>query len=376
MRPHHEIHPSLTKRKIIHIDMDAFYASIEVRDDPSLRGKPIAVGGSREGRGVISTCSYEARAFGVHSAMPTSRALRLCPQLILRPSRFDVYRQVSQQIRDVFHSYSSLVEPLSLDEAFVDVTHHQGITATKIALEMKARILEVTKLTASTGVGPNKMIAKIASDLRKPDGITIVPPENVFLFMQGMPVKKIPGIGPKSAERLARKGIHQCRDVLTVGQIKLVEWFGQRFGEWLFLRAQGIDERAVETDRKRKSLGAETTFSKDITDADDLFERLKHVVDEVCRRLEKARVRGKTLTLKVKYGDFKQITRSLSLPHGIANSQQILEHLQELILKTEWGRRPVRLVGVSLSHLEGYDESSGTRSVFQPQLFSSSSLSD
>ena len=299
----------MPQRKIIHIDMDAFYASVEQRDDPSLRGRPIAVGHDGP-RGVVSTASYEARPYGVRSALPSVTARRLCPDLIFVPARFDVYKAVSQQIRDIFREYTELVEPLSLDEAFLDVTHERS--ATLVAREIKARIRRQTELTASAGVSVNKMLAKIASDYRKPDGLFTIAPSEVEAFVAALPVERFFGIGAVTAERMHRMGIHTGADLRQWDEAALVQRFGKA-GHAYYGYARGVDEREVEPHRVRKSVGAETTFAEDTDDRTRLSMELAAVREEVWNRIQRHEFRGKTVVLKLKFDNFRQITRSKTL---------------------------------------------------------------
>ena len=283
----------MPQRKIIHIDMDAFYASVEQRDDPSLQGRPIAVGHDGP-RGVVSTASYEARPYGVRSALPSVTARRLCPDLIFVPARFDVYKAVSQQVRDIFREYTELVEPLSLDEAFLDVTHERS--ATLVAREIKARIRRQTELTASAGVSVNKMLAKIASDYRKPDGLFTIAPSEVEAFVAALPVERFFGIGAVTAERMHRMGIHTGADLRQWDEAALVQRFGKA-GHAYYGYARGVDEREVEPHRVRKSVGAETTFAEDTDDRTRLSMELAAVREEVWNRIQRHEFRGKTAVL-------------------------------------------------------------------------------
>ena len=298
-----KVHPSLLKRKIIHLDMDAFFASIEMRDNPKLRDKALAVGGQADRRGVIATCNYEARKYGVRSAMASAAALRLCPHLVLVPPRFQTYKEVSNTIHSILKSFSEAHEPLSLDEAYIDVTQVRDQTASKLALRVKNQIYQETQLTSSTGVAPNKMLAKIASDIRKPNGITIVTPGQAFDFMQSLPLAKIPGVGPKSADRLRKHGLVYCRDALRVGESYLKQAFGPRFGHFVFERSQGIDTNEVSSQRGRKSVGAAKTYPEDLYDLSLLSEELEKVLDELVGRLKSSQLKGRCVSLKVKYKD-------------------------------------------------------------------------
>ena len=343
-------------RKIIHVDMDAFFASVEQRDHPELRGKPVAVGGSAQ-RGVVAAASYEARVFGVKSAMPSVTAARRCPELIFVPHRFDVYREVSQQIREIFAQYTDMIEPLSLDEAYLDVTRDkQDIgSAIKIAKMIRADIERETGLTASAGVSYNKFIAKMASDQNKPNGICVILPEKGAEFVASLPVRRFHGVGPKTAEKMAALDVHKGADLLD----KPEHWFTQNFGSWgeyLYHAARGIDHRAVKPNRIRKSIGGERTYDQDKWSDEELLEAIEHIIDIVWDRIERYQAKGRTITLKAKYSDFQQITRSQSLGHNVADqaefrtvSLQIFSHL----LPT---RKGIRLLGLTLSNLEYGDE--------------------
>ena len=304
-------------RKIIHVDMDAFFASVEQRDNPELRGVPVAVGGSAR-RGVVAAASYEARQFGVHSAMPSVTALRKCPALVFVPPRFEVYRAVSQQIRQIFSRYSDLVEPLSLDEAYLDVSlDKQKVgSATGIAQLIRQAICDETGLTASAGVSYNKFLAKIASDQNKPNGIFVIRPQEGEAFVASLPVRRFYGVGPKTAEKMARLGIHTGADLLDKDMAFMLKHFG-KFSSYLYQAARGIDSRQVKPDRARKSIGRERTYGEDLTGDMQLYEALESVVESVWQRIEHAGACGRTVTVKIKYADFRQITRSKSFetPH-------------------------------------------------------------
>ena len=309
-------------RKIIHIDMDAFYASVEQRDNPELRGKPVAVGGSRE-RGVVAAASYEARKFGVHSAMPSVTAKRKCPELIFVRPRFDVYQAVSLRIRDIFAEHTPIIEPLSLDEAYLDVTENlKGIaSATQIAEEIRAKIRNETGLTASAGVSYNKFLAKIASDHRKPDGLFVITPKMGPAFVETLPVGKFHGVGPATTAKMHRLGIETGLELRAQTLPFLQQHFGKS-GPYYFWIARGIDERPVRADRIRKSVGAENTFSADLFTLEAAHEALQAIVEKVWRYCEGAGIRGRTVTLKVKYADFQQITRSRTCQAAIATSAE------------------------------------------------------
>ena len=338
-------------RKIIHVDMDAFFASVEQRDDPGLRGRPVAVGGSRE-RGVVAAASYEARVFGVRSAMPSVTARRKCPDLVFVKLRFEVYKAVSQQIRAIFAEHTPIIEPLSLDEAYLDVTTNlQGIAlATDIAKAIRARIREETGLTASAGVSYNKFLAKLASDQRKPDGLFVIPPDRGVAFVESLPIGRFHGVGPATEAKMLRLSIATGADLREKSMSFLQEHFGKA-GSYYFGIARGVDHRPVRANRIRKSVGAENTFSEDLLEYVPMHEALQPILDKVWRHCEANGVRGRTVTLKVKFSDFTTITRSRSVPATI-NGRDALETISLLLLQAEMPmRRSVRLLGVSLSSL-------------------------
>ncbi|MBY6018111.1 DNA polymerase IV [Halomonas denitrificans] len=331
-------------RKIIHVDMDCFFAAVEMRDNPEYRGRPLAVGGAADSRGVIATCNYEARQFGVRSAMPSSEAKRRCPELLLVRGRMAVYKAVSEQIRAIFARYTDLIEPLSLDEAYLDVTDCpvcQG-SATLIAERIRAEILAETGLTASAGIAPNKFLAKIASDENKPNGQFVIPPGKTAEFAATLPLRKIPGVGPKTAERLASHGLHVGADVLTCTPEQLASWFG-KFGPVLHQRAQGLDSRPVQTHRERKSVGVETTLARDLTSAEGCFEILQGLLPELERRLRERPFKG--VQVKLKFHDFQQTT--LAQQATVLESSQLQAMVVGAFERGE-GRR-VRLVGLSVT---------------------------
>ncbi len=338
-------------RKIIHIDMDAFYASVEQRDNPELRGKPVAVGGSRE-RGVVAAASYEARRFGIHSAMPSVTARRKCPNLIFVAPRFDVYRVVSLKIREIFAEYAPLIEPLSLDEAYLDVTENlKGVLfARQIAQEIRAKILQETSLTASAGVSYNKFLAKMASDQRKPDGLFVITPETGPAFVEALPVAKFHGIGPATAAKMNQLSLFTGWDLKQQTLAFLQEHFGKA-GSHYYSIARGIDDRPVRPNRIRKSIGAENTFVQDLMTLEAMRVELQPIIDKVWRYCEQSGVRGRTVTLKVRYADFDQITRSRSLAEQI-DSRSIIEGvILELLSALFPLSKGVRLLGVTLSSL-------------------------
>jgi DNA polymerase-4 len=353
--------PSPRQRKIIHVDMDAFYASVEQRDNPDLRGKPIAVGGSRE-RGVVAAASYEARKFGVRSAMPSITAKRQCPELIFVKPRFEVYKAVSQQIREIFAEHTPIIEPLSLDEAYLDVTENlQRIPlARDVALAIRAKIKEVTGLNASAGISYNKFLAKLASDHRKPNGQYVITPEMGPPFVEGLPVGKFHGIGPATGARMNSLGIFTGLDMRNQALEFMQENFGKA-GAYYYWISRGVDDREVRADRLRKSVGAENTFSADLTDFDAMVAELEPLIDKVWRHCEDKGARGRTVTLKVKFNDFEIITRSKSVPTAVSSRRE-LEQLSVALLQNEMPLpKPVRLLGISLSSLQGDDQA-------EPQL--------
>ncbi|MGI9416562.1 MAG: DNA polymerase IV [Geminicoccaceae bacterium] len=347
MRSPVEVMPAM--RKIIHVDMDAFYASVEQRDDPSLRGLPVAVGGGGA-RGVVMAASYEARKFGVRSAMPGFKARRLCPELIFVKTRFDAYKTVSRQIRDVFKSYTDLIEPLSLDEAFLDVTDPRrgGPIATEIASEIKREIREKTKLTASAGVSYNKFLAKIASDLEKPDGLTVIRPDQAEAFIAALPVERFFGVGPVTAKKMKTSGIHTGQDLRDRSEAELVRLFG-KVGRHYHRISRGIDEREVKPDRPNKSIGAETTFDVDLTDPMIMLERLQPLAERVIERAVAANAYGRTVTLKIKYRDFTINTRQRTLDHQVDSADELMTLADWLIKNPTPPLLPVRLLGLSVS---------------------------
>lgn len=340
-------------RKIIHVDMDAFFASVEQRDDPDLRGKPVAVGGAT-GRGVVAAASYEARKFGVRSAMPSLRAQQLCPGLIFRKPRFDVYREVSQQIRAIFRDYTPHVEPLSLDEAYLDVTEDlKGIgSATRIAELIRQRIRKETGLTASAGVSYNKFLAKLASDQNKPDGMCVIRPGQGAGFVASLPVRRFHGVGPRGAEKMARLGIETGADLREKDIAFLKANFGS-FADYLYRAARGIDLRPVRANRPRKSLGGERTFMDDISAGHTLHETLDRIADIVWGRIEEAEARGRTVTLKLRFTDFRIITRARSLPHFVSSKAEFAKLGHDLLDEMLPLPLPIRLMGLTLSALEG-----------------------
>lgn len=343
------------QRKIIHVDMDAFFASVEQRDKPEYKGKPLIVGGQPNSRGVVAACSYEARKYGIHSAMPCSRAYRLCPQAIFVPPRFEAYREVSNQIRTIFWQYASQVEPLSLDEAYLDVTFTADFdgSATLIAQAIKAEILEATKLNASAGVSYNKFLAKIASDMDKPNGLYVIKPSQGLTFVSGLPIGKFHGIGPATEAKMQKLGIKNGGDLRQKTLAELIQSFGKS-GQYYYNIARAVDERPVRSTRIRKSLGKETTFAEDILSVDTLTIKLMELSEQVLRSLEKQNMQAKTLTIKIKYSNFQQVTRAQSVDYML-DRLAIRQLVPQLLKRTEAGEKPIRLVGLSLS---GFDKES------------------
>jgi DNA polymerase-4 len=340
-------------RRILHIDMDAFYASVEQRDDPSLKGRPVAVGGSPTGRGVVAAASYEARAFGVYSAMSMARAIRLCPSLVIVRPDFQKYRAASNAVFSIFREVTPLVEPLSLDEAYLDVTDNSwGETlATPVARRVKARILEDTRLTASAGVAPNKFLAKVASGWKKPDGLTVISPERVEPFLQQLPVDALWGVGPVTAKKLRARGIERLVDVRTTDEQVLREAVGS-MADWLRRLSHGIDDRPVTPHREAKSSGSENTYPEDLTDVEVIQQEIAGMAASAVSWLARQDLFARTVTIKVRYADFTTITRS----HTAAptrNEADIASRAVALLSKTDAGRRPVRLLGVSVHNLSG-----------------------
>lgn len=339
-------------RKIIHVDMDAFFASVEQRDDPALRGRPVAVGHAAS-RGVIAAASYEARRFGVRSARPSSTALRRCPELVFAPPRFEVYRAVSAQIHAIFADYTSLTEPLSLDEAYLDVTANlRGLpTATATAAEIRTRILEETGLTASAGISYNKFLAKLASDQRKPNGQFVVPPGRGEAFVQKLPIKRFHGVGPVTADKMNRLGIETGADLRRQSLGFLQHHFGKS-GPWYYDIARGQDHRPVNPDRERKSSGSEITFASDLAEPEEIEARVLEMADEVWTWCEKSGSLGRTVTVKVKWADFRQSTRSRSFAEPVAAKARLREVSRLLVRSLFPPIKGVRLVGVTISNLE------------------------
>ncbi|MFO7785582.1 MAG: DNA polymerase IV [Thermodesulfobacteriota bacterium] len=336
-------------RVIIHLDMDAFYPAVEVLDNPELRGKPVVVGGGRE-RGVVSSASYEARKYGVHSAQPIAKAMRRCPHAVFLPVRMSRYRELSLQVFEIFHRFTPLVEPLSIDEAFLDVTGSARLFGRPedIARKIKETVFREIGLTASAGVAPSKFVAKIASDMEKPDGLTVVPEERVREFLDPLPVNKMWGVGRVTQEALERLNIKTFRD-LSRTPVKVLERRFGKYGTRMHQLSMGVDDRDVQPEHDAKSIGHEETFLEDITELDLVRKELLSLANRVARRVRQESVKGRTITLKVKYSDFKLITRSATLPAPTDDTSDIYCTVSSLLNKTAVGNRPVRLLGISVS---------------------------
>lgn len=357
-------------RRIVHIDMDAFYASVEQREAPDLRGQPVAVGGRPEGRGVVAAASYEARAFGVHSAMSMTKAIRLCPELkIVRPN-FKKYRSISQQVFAMFRAVTPLVEPLSLDEAYLDVTENawEEPLATPVARRLKQQIADETGLTASAGVAPNKFLAKVASGWRKPDGLTVVPHERIEAFLQELPVGALWGVGPVTARRLRANGIERVVDMRTTEDTVLRQLVGKR-AEWLKRLSYGEDDRPVTPNRTAKSAGSERTYPKDLADLDTIRDELERLTRQAASKLDRTARFAHTVTVKMRYSDFTTITRSHTTQPPTRDPELLAERIEALLEKTEAGSRPVRLLGVSVANLTATDRREHPSHPEEPRLW-------
>ena len=348
--------------------MDAFYASVEQRDFPEFRGKPLAVGGSPDGRGVVATASYEARKYGVKSAMSSRLAIKLCPELLFTKPRFEVYKSVSQHIRSIFHRYTDIIEPLSLDEAFLDVTEdkQQIGSAIEIAKLIKKEIFEELNLTASAGISVNKFVAKIASDYQKPNGLTFIGPSKVIPFMESLPIEKFFGVGKVTAEKMKLKGIFFGKDLKRFTEHELIQYFGKS-GKFFHGIVRGIDDRAIKPNRITKSISVEDTFETDLFEEQILKNEIKILVGKLMPRLEKSNKKGRTVTLKIKFADFSQITRSKSSLDYINTEQELLQHAIELFDKIELEDRKIRLLGITMSNF--FEEEINQPSEIQLNLF-------
>ncbi|WP_312669354.1 DNA polymerase IV [Stutzerimonas nitrititolerans] len=346
-------------RKIIHVDCDAFFAAIEMRDDPSLANRPMAVGGLAEQRGVIATCNYEARAYGVRSAMASAHALKLCPDLLIVRPRREAYREASQEIHTIFRSYTDLIEPLSLDEAFLDVTgcEHFAGSATRIAQDIRRRVWQQLRITVSAGVAPNKFLAKIASDWKKPDGLFVITPAQVDEFVLGLPVTKLHGVGRVTAEKLQRMGIRTCADLRARNRLDLLRDFGS-FGERLWGLAHGIDERPVQVESRRQSVSVENTYDRDLPDLAACLERLPELLQELTRRMARldSRYRPGKPFVKLKFHDFTQTTLEQS-----GAGLELEDYADLLAVAFSRGKRPVRLIGVGVRLIDSRDQAEQLR---------------
>ena len=357
-------------RAILHLDLDAFYASIEQRDHPEYRGRPVIVGGSPDLRGVVATASYEARKFGVHSAMPSRTAYRLCPQAVFLPARFEVYRAVSRQIMAIFREQTALVEPLSLDEAYLDVTDTAPSLdeAAQLAREIKRQIWDQTNLTASAGVSYCKFLAKIASDAHKPDGLTVISQEEASAFLDALPIEKFFGVGKVTAAKLRELGIQTGADLKQMGEERLRNLFG-KYGGQLYRYVCGVDDRPVEPVRERKSVGKEVTLERDIRDRNEMEHILETLALQVEHRLAELGIAGKTLTLKVRWSTFELVTRASSREQGFQLAQEMLPILRTLLSGLVDGKRAVRLLGVTVSSLVSANEMRRARQLVTPSLW-------
>lgn len=346
--------PQSRVRRILHCDMDCFYAQVHMRDDPSLQGLPVVIGGSPSGRGVVAAASYEARQFGIRSAMPAAQAVKRCPQAIFLKPDFNRYRDESKHIFDIFREMTPIVQPASLDEAYLDVSDHLGPygTATAVAQEIRARVLEERRLTVSVGVGPNRLIAKIASDYHKPDGLTVVRPNQVQRFLDPLPVRRLHGVGPATETRLHHLGIKTIADLRTKPLSELEKRFGRHGGD-LWRHAQGIDDRPVRTHRTRKSLGHERTYAQDLVNIDEMDAQIDHLTQKVADGLQARKLQARTLTVKVRYSDFTTLTRSRTFTAPVDSLKTLAAAAHELLRQTEAGiSQRVRLLGVTASGFE------------------------
>jgi DNA polymerase-4 len=343
-------------RKIIHVDMDAFFASVEQRDNPELKGRPVAVGGSKE-RGVVAAASYEARKYGVYSAMSSVLAAKKCPTLIFVPPRFSAYQEVSIEIHKIFEEYTNQIEPLSLDEAYLDVTTNAlGIpSATLIAKEIKAKIKSKTGLTATAGISYNKFLAKHASGLNKPDGLTVILPKDGPQIIEKLPVKKFHGIGKVTAEKLHKMGLFTGKDLKALSEKRMGDIFGKS-GHYFYDLVRGVDHRPLTVNRERKSVGSENTFSRDIIKIEEIEAELANLATDVWKRISKKVLTGKTLTIKIKYHDFRQVTKSKTSPIPLADEHYYLTFIREVMDEIDWQKAPIRLLGISISNFDKNNE--------------------
>lgn len=355
------------QRKIIHIDMDAFFASVEQRDNPEWRGKPLVVGGRPGRRGVVAAASYEARRYGIRSAMPATTAHQRCPRAIFAKPRFEVYRSVSQQIRAIFYEYTDLVEPLSLDEAYLDVTNNKkgNPSATWVAQEIRQRIFRETRLTASAGVAPNKFLAKIASDINKPNGIYVLPPHRVTCFVEALPIGKFHGIGKATEKKMNELGIFTGADLKNFSEAECVRHFGKT-GSYYFKIARGFDEREVSPHRPRKSVGVEETFVEDLTAVEVMRNMLWRQAQELEERLRKSGLAGKTITLKLRFANFETITRAETQPRFQCKARALFNVAQRLLDQSEAEKKRVRLLGITVSNLDNQVDPLGEFQLYLP----------
>ena len=351
------------RRRIVHVDMDAFYASVEQRDDPELRGRPVVVGGRPDQRGVVAAASYEARAFGVRSAMPMANAVRRCPELVIVRPDFTKYQAVSRQVFALFRAVTPAVEPLSLDEAYLDVTENAWAEplATTVAKRLKEQIREETGLTASAGVAPNKFLAKIASGWRKPDGLTVVAPERVEAFLQQLPVNALLGVGPVTARKLRAHGIVALVDVRRFDVERLTSIVGSR-ADWLLRLSHGIDDRPVQSTRKARSSSSERTYAEDLTDLEAIRKEIEGMARRTAAGLERRKMTARTVTIKVRYDDFTTITRSDTRTPPTADADEIARRAVALLERTDAGSRPVRLLGAGVHNFTATEDEAGTSS--------------
>lgn len=360
-----------TYRKIIHMDMDAFFASVEQRDFPEYRNKPLIVGGSPEGRsGVVAAASYEARKFGIHSAMPSKTAFRLCPHAIFVPTRIDAYKEVSRSIREIFHRHTDIVEPLSMDEAYLDVTHDKlGIgSAIDIAQIIKNTIKEELNLTASAGVSINKFVAKIASDMNKPDGLTFIGPSKIESFMEGLAVEKFHGVGKVTAAKMKAMGLHTGSDLKKLSEVDIIKHFGKP-GRFYFQIVRGIDNRPVQAHRITKSVSVEDTYEEDLITKESMLSELERLSERMVIRLERSGLKGRTVTVKFKFHDFTIMTRSYSLSLWIHSRDEIFQIVRIILENAPVGEKKVRLLGVGISNFESADKKINEKMSIQLTLF-------
>lgn len=343
-------------RRILHCDMDCFYAAVHMRDDAALAGKPVVIGGRPESRGVVAAASYEARAYGIRSAMPASRAVLLCPHAVFLPPDFSRYRRESEAIQAIFRTFTPLVQVVSIDEAYLDVSDHLEPwgSATAVAEEVRRRVRAERGLTVSVGVGPNRLVAKIASDFEKPDGLTVVKPARVQAFLDPLPVRRLPGVGPATDERLRALGIETIAQLRAVPEETLAERFGKH-GRQLAAYARGIDERPLELEWRRKSLSSEETYPQDLRSVKAMHEALTRLAADVAKGLRRRHLAACTLTVKVRYDDFTTVTRSRTYPAPTADEAALAAAARELLARSEAGRRAVRLLGVGASNLVAGD---------------------